>query len=292
MGAVTYRVSHRTRYDYDQPVTLCHNLARVAVRETSTQRVHSASLMIEPRPDDRRNHVDSFGNSVTYFSIDASHDALVVHAESVVEVTAPPLPVETGAPWEDSVLPVGAHLGEVVLLRELSLPSPLVPALDELADFARPSFPPGRPALEAVGDLLARIHDEVTFDPGVTTVATPLSEVVDHRRGVCQDFAHLAVGSLRSVGMAARYVSGYLETEPAPGQPRLVGVDASHAWSSVWLAGHGWLDLDPTNGQIPGDRHITVAWGRDYGDVTPLKGVVFAGGGTQRLTVEVDVSRI
>jgi transglutaminase-like putative cysteine protease len=289
---VAYRVRHLTRYDYEGRVTLCHNLARLLPRSVAGQEVVSSRLVIDPGPDDQRTHTDLFGNVVTYFSIDVPHDLLAVTAESEVRIRALPAPEPGGPAWEESAVPVGAHAGESALLRELALPSPLVPALAAVAEYAAPSFRPGRPGVDAVLDLMHRIHADLAFDPGFTTVATPLSEVVEHRRGVCQDFAHLAVGCLRSVGLAARYVSGYLETDPPPGRAKLVGADASHAWCSVWLAGHGWLDLDPTNGVQPSDRHITVGWGRDYGDVTPLKGVVFAGGAHQRLTVEVDVVRL
>jgi transglutaminase-like putative cysteine protease len=288
----TYRVRHLTRYDYEGRVTLCHNLARILPRWAAGQDIISSRLVIDPPPDDQRAHTDLFGNVVTYFSIDVPHDQLSVTAESEVRVRALPSPASGGPSWEESVVPAGAHVGEAALLRELALPSPLVPSLAAVAEYAAPSFTPGRSGADAVLDLTRRIHAELVFDPGFTTVSTPLSEVIEHRRGVCQDFAHLAVGCLRSVGLATRYVSGYIETDPPPGRPKLVGADASHAWCSVWLAGHGWLDLDPTNGVLPSDRHITAAWGRDYGDVTPLKGVVFAGGAHQRLTVEVDVVRI
>jgi transglutaminase-like putative cysteine protease len=289
---VTYQVRHLTRYDYEGQVTLCHNLALLLPRPAAGQDVLSSHLVIEPGPGDQRSHTDHFGNVVTYFSIDVPHDRLAVTAESEVRVLALPPPPVAGPSWEESVVPPGAHAGESALLRELALPSPLVPSLAAVAEYAAPSFPPGRDGVEAVLDLMHRIHADLSFDPGFTTVSTALSEVIEHRRGVCQDFAHLAVGCLRSVGLAARYVSGYLETDPPPGQPKLVGADASHAWCSVWLAGTGWVDLDPTNGARPFDRHITAAWGRDYGDVTPLKGVVFAGGAHQRLTVEVDVRRV
>ncbi|HQT25374.1 MAG TPA: transglutaminase family protein, partial [Burkholderiales bacterium] len=171
---------------------------------------------------------------------------------------------------------------------QYALDSPFVMTSSELMAYAGPSFTPGRPLLEAVQDLMQRIHADFTYDPGFTTLATPLSEVLAHRRGVCQDFAHLAIGCLRSRGLAARYVSGYIETLPFPGKEKLVGADASHAWFSVYMPELGWMDFDPTNNQIPADRHIVVAWGRDYGDVTPLKGVIF-GGGDHELAVSVEV---
>ena len=228
---------------------------------------------------------------MTFFAVSTRHVEMVVDAESEVSVEAPARPASDGEGWEQSVVDLTGSRGRAVALGDFALPSPLVPRLGAVADLARPSFEAGRPGPDAVLDLVNRIHTMVVFEPEATTVATPLSEVVEHRRGVCQDFAHLTVGCLRSVGLAARYVSGYVETDPPPGRDRLVGADASHAWCSVWLEGHGWLDLDPTNGVVPTDRHITVAWGRDYADVTPLSGVVFSGGSDQSLTVEVDVVR-
>jgi len=171
------------------------------------------------------------------------------------------------------------------------LDSTFATAAPELAAYAAASFPPGRPLLEAVRELMERVHHEFTYDPGFSTVSTPLAEVLSSRRGVCQDFAHLAIASLRSLGLAARYVSGYLETLPPPGQSKQLGADESHAWFSVYLPNVGWMDFDPTNNQIPGDQHIIVAWGRGYGDVTPLKGVVF-GGLDHELKVSVDVARL
>jgi transglutaminase-like putative cysteine protease len=283
-----YRVRHLTRYRYDAPVTACTNLARVTPRSTATQEVTASSLVIDPRPDDRRAHVDLHGNETVYFSISTPHSTLDVRADSTVVVT-PTEPPVSSAPWERSVVDLGRADDVPADLTDFALPSRLVPDLGTVAELARPSFPAGRPAVEAVIDLLARIHADVDFVPGATSVTTPLSEVVDARRGVCQDFAHLTVGALRSMGLAARYVSGYLETDPPEGEPKLLGADASHARCAVWLRGVGWLDLDPTNGSLPTDRHITVAWGRDYADVRPVAGVIVSDGRDQELTVEVDV---
>jgi transglutaminase-like putative cysteine protease len=181
---------------------------------------------------------------------------------------------------------------EGLLARECTLDSPLVGRDPDLASYAEPSFPPGRPLDAAAAELSARIFADFTFDPAFSDVSTPLGEVLAHRRGVCQDFAHLAIGCLRSLGLPARYVSGYLETSPPPGQPKLVGSDASHAWCSVFVPGDGWFDLDPTNDQVPPQRHVTVAWGRDYADVAPVRGVVFGPSTTQQLAVAVDVARV
>jgi transglutaminase-like putative cysteine protease len=284
----TYRVRHLTRYHYEAPVTACLNLARLTPRETAHQQVEAHQLVIDPRPDDQRMHVDVHGNTTTYFSIDTPHDVLAVRADSTVVVDACEVPA-AGRAWELSVVPARVAAGDPADLADFVLPSRLVPDLAAVGDLARPSFGPNRPGVEAVLDLLERLHAAMDFDPGVTSVSTPLSDVVESRRGVCQDFAHLMVGALRSVGLAARYVSGYLETDPPEGEPKLTGADASHAWCSVWLRDLGWLDLDPTNGTVPSDRHLTLAWGRDYADVRPLSGVLFSGGSGQELTVEVDV---
>jgi len=180
---------------------------------------------------------------------------------------------------------------EVLDASQFVLDSPTVVVNDLILDYALKSFPPGRPLIDAVHDLMQRIFHEFNYDPEFSTIATPLKDVLEHRSGVCQDFAHLAIGCMRSMGLAARYVSGYIETEPPPGKERLVGADASHAWFSAYLPEHGWLDFDPTNNQLPGERHITVAWGRDFADVTPLKGVAF-GSGEHELKVSVDVLAI
>ncbi len=179
---------------------------------------------------------------------------------------------------------------EVLAAREFVLDSPLLAVFPELTAYAAPSFKPGRAVVEAVHDLMQRIHQDFEFKAGVTTLTIPLTEVLQRRRGVCQDFAHLMVGCVRSQGLAARYMSGYIETLPPPGQTKLVGADASHAWGSVFVPDLGWLDFDPTNNLIPREQHITLAWGRDFADITPLKGVLFSAGDHQ-LKVSVDVSR-
>jgi transglutaminase-like putative cysteine protease len=180
---------------------------------------------------------------------------------------------------------------EILDARQYILDSPMITISPELADYAQSSFLPNRTLVDVVHDLMGRIYKDFTYDPTFTTIATPLSDVLSFRRGVCQDFAHLAIGCLRAYGMAARYISGYVETLPEPGKPRLVGADASHAWFSVYIPGTGWLDFDPTNNTVPLDQHITLAWGRDYADVTPLKGIAF-GGGQHTLSVSVDVLRL
>ena len=286
-----YRVIHTTEFVYEAPVGLCYNEARLLPRELPQQRVRAAALQIDPLPDDYYERFDFFGNRTVYFSLQQIHERLMVTATSEVEVDRPQLFAQLDPlPWERARERLhGDGSAESVDACQYLLDSPNVAGDDLLSGYARPSFPPGRPLLAGVHDLMERIYREFSYDPEFSTIATPLNEVLAHRSGVCQDFAHLAIGCLRAQGLAARYVSGYLETQPPPGQQRLVGADASHAWFSVYHPDAGWLDFDPTNNQLPGERYITVAWGRDYADVPPLKGVVFGGGGEHELKVAVDV---
>ncbi len=288
-----YRVTHITEFIYEALVGLCYNEARLLPRELPHQRVLSCELQVDPLPNDHYERIDYFGNRTDYFSIRHPHDRMIVTATSEIEVEKSPL---LDNAWSLSWESVRDRLRsdrsvEVMEASQFILDSPTVSVDDLLADYARPSFPAGKPLVEAVHDLMQRIYHEFKYDPEFSTIATPLKEVLAHRRGVCQDFAHLAIGCLRSQGLAARYVSGYIETMPPPGTERLVGADASHAWFSVYQPGTGWLDFDPTNNQTPQEQHITVAWGRDFADVTPLKGVAF-GGGEHKLKVSVDVLAI
>jgi transglutaminase-like putative cysteine protease len=290
---VRFRISHVTRYLYAEPVSLCHSIAHLKPRTQPGQRPLSAQVRVDPWPAVAREHTDFFGNRTSYFSIQQSHTVLEVTALSEVEVIPAPLPnFADSPPWERVVEQVHERPEDDILdARVFTLPSPYAPGEPGAVDYARAAFPPGRPVLEAVSDLMGRIHQDFDYDPHFTTVATPLTEVLSHRRGVCQDFAHLALACLRGLGLAARYVSGYLETLPPPGQPKLRGADASHAWFSVLVPGVGWVDFDPTNDQVPREQHITAAAGRDFGDVTPLRGV-FYGGGAHTLEVAVDVDRL
>jgi len=288
---MNYRISHRTEYHYAEPVDTGYNEARLLPRDVPRQVTLSSSLVIEPRPSDYLERSDYFGNRVVSFSFDEPHDSLSVTAlsEVIVEPRSGRLDLFEGESWEASrnILMQSCDT-ESLLARDFALASPLVIACDGLAAYAAPSFPAGRSLLESVHDLMERIHRDFRYDPEFTTLSTPITQVLEHRRGVCQDFAHLAIGCIRSQGLAARYVSGYIETLPPPGKARLVGADASHAWFSVFLPGSGWVDFDPTNNQVPETQHITVAWGRDYSDVTPLKGIIF-GGGKMSMKVAVDV---
>ena len=287
-----YRVVHRTHYTYAQPVVLCHNEARVQPRSTDRQVCRVSTVAIDPDPVQRAEREDFFGNRVLYFALQEPHEQLTVTASSEIEVaSSAPIELERSPAWE--TLRDGAALeaddaGRAA--RQFALDSECAAAFAGAAGYAGPSFPPGRPLLAAVRDLTSRIHREFRFDPLSTTVATPVAEVLEQRHGVCQDFAHLAISALRSLGVPARYVSGYVETVAPPGEPRLDGSDASHAWFAVYVPGCGWVDFDPTNDCLPDERYVTTAWGRDYADVTPLKGVIF-GGGAHTLEVAVDVAR-
>lgn len=288
-----YSVTHRTTYRYGTDVAVSHHLGRLHPRELPWQQVGDFALQVEPAPTALDERIDFYGNPTSYFSIGSPHEKLIVTARSRVRVAAPLLPIATQTPpWEmvrqrcasDVLMPDSA-------VGEFRFNSPHITRRPAFADYAAPSFPRECPLLQGVCDLTARIYRDFKFDARATTTATPIDEVLVHRRGVCQDFAHLAIACLRSLGLPARYVSGYLETQPPPGRPRLVGADASHAWFSVWCPAHGWIDADPTNNILPGDRHITIAWGRDFSDVSPLRGVV-VGGRDHSLGVSVDVARI
>jgi len=287
---MNYRVTHRSTYRYSEPVTLCHNVLRLTPRNHPAQNCLVTELLVEPTPAVMSNYVDYFGNPSTFFTVQDRHQQLTVMVTSETEVkpAAPAAPDRT-LPW-DCVpeLLASSRAAADLEAYQFVFDSTYIQASRKLAALAAPSFPMGRPLLAAILDLTRRIHGEFRYDPQATTVTTPLNEVLETRRGVCQDFAHLQIGCLRSLGLAARYVSGYLLTNPPTGQPRLIGVDASHAWLSVYCPGAGWVDLDPTNNQIPSDKHITLAWGRDYDDVSPIKGVLL-GGGEQSIRIGVDV---
>jgi transglutaminase-like putative cysteine protease len=291
---MNYRITHRTVYSYSAPVTLCHNEAHLTPRSCGIQTLLEHKLLIEPPPAAISERLDFFGNHVVYFAVQRPHTELVVTATSEVELEAEigRLHFCSNAPWEEAALRTREQLGPAGLeAKQYLLDSPMVRASAEVADYAELSFPRERPLIEAVHDLMQRIHADFAYDPGFTEIATPLEEVLEHRRGVCQDFAHLAIACLRAKGLAARYISGYLETQPPPGQEKLQGADASHAWFSVYDPDVGWLDFDPTNNKIPMEQHVTTAWGRDYADITPLKGIIF-GGGKHKAHVGVDVERI
>lgn len=287
---VKYRITHTTKYAYGDVVPVCHNEVLLNPRQDTRQRCESHRLLINPEPADLRNRVDYFGNRLTRFSIQEAHRGLNVTAVTqldVAPVTLPNAPISP--PWEAVRDALRGNLTPAGLANyQFVFDSSRIRALPSLASYAATSFPPGRPIVEAALDLTQRINQQFTYDPKATTVNTPLDEVVVTRRGVCQDFAHVQIACLRSLGLAARYVSGYLRTIPPPGKPRLVGADASHAWLSVYCGELGWIELDPTNNVIPSADHITLAWGRDYDDVCPIRGVL-VGGALHSMSVSVDV---
>lgn len=282
-----YRVAHTTAYHYDAEVCGSYGQLHLQPRPAAAQRCQRTEVMIEPAPDDYRERSDFFGNRTSYFEIRAPHRSLFVSSTSwiEVEVGARQAAVDalrsSGRPWE------AARAEDL----EFVLDSRLVSASDALAAYGAESFRPGRPVVEAVEELTSRIYHDFAFRPGATRVTTTAEEVLANREGVCQDFAHLAIGCLRSLGLSARYVSGYLETIPPPGKARIQGADVSHAWASLGVAGHGWVDFDPTNNQLVNDRYVVTAWGRDYADVPPLMGIIFTEGTKHDLEVLVDVVR-
>ncbi len=286
-----YRITHTTTYNYAAPISVCHNEAYLTPRTFERQVCDYHRLSIVPSPSLTGRRTDYFDNPLVYFSFNNGFETIQIKTVSRVEVFPTPTieHPEATPPWEKIALALRKGQGPGSLdAAQFAFDSPKIPTAPEFAHYANKIFTPGRPVIEAVMALTAQIHKDFEFDPKATTVNTPVEEVIKHKKGVCQDFAHLEIAILRSLGLAARYVSGYLRTYPPPGKPRLVGADASHAWLSVYCGDLGWIDLDPTNNKQVTDEHITLAWGRDYSDVCPLKGV-FVGGGSHSLDVSVDV---
>lgn len=290
-----YKITHTTAYQYALSVSNCYNLAYVIPRNTETQQVESVDIVLVPSATTRNTRTDYFGNQLFQFSIEKDHRELSLTVTSVITVKdfAANNNLDFGNPcsYVSYLLKHSTDM-ESLKAREFMLDSAMVQQHSYLAEYAIQSFSDERPFLSAVLDLTQRIFTDFTYDPQFSDVATPLADVFKHKRGVCQDFAHLAIGCLRSLGYPARYVSGYLETLPPPGQQKLVGADATHAWFAVYSPGEGWYEFDPTNNKMVGEQYITTAWGRDYADVTPLKGVIFGGGHSPQLMVSVDVQRI
>ncbi len=292
-----YQVTHRTEYRYDAPVNSSYGQVVLSPRPRLGQRPLWATITIDPAPQTQHERIDHFGNRVSYFEVLEDHELLRIVSTSEVEVDSTDAMsfLADALNWEqarDLIAGSAASTTEDINATEFSLASPHVPMAASVAMYASQSFPSGRSLYETVGDLAARIHADFVFEPDATEVHTTLDEVLHKRAGVCQDFSHLMIASLRSVGLAARYVSGYLETLPPPGQVKLAGSDVSHAWVSVYFPNVGWLDIDPTNNLWVSDRHITTAWGRDYSDVAPVKGVIFSESTKNELTVSVDVVAI
>jgi transglutaminase-like putative cysteine protease len=286
-----YKISHRSTYKYKYPVSVGNHVACLKPRSSPRQQLVRLELHIHPRSAMSAERIDYFGNRLCFFTIQEPHKELVVEARSEVIVEKDTTPRQPHEPaWEEVVRSLPHDLSHAGLdAYQFAFESPRIRARPEFADYALESFTRGRPLRDALRDLTSRIHRDFRFDSKVTNVRTPPEEVFRKRRGVCQDFAHLQIACLRSLNLAARYVSGYLRTYPAPGRPRLVGADASHAWVSAYCPGSGWLDMDPTNDVVPSDGHVTLAWGRDYGDVSPLRGLVL-GGGDHTLRVAVDMA--
>ena len=285
-----YRVLHRTTYLYEDPVSVSHHLVRLTPRNFPGQSCRQVEISVVPSPSVTATHDDYFGNTQTFFTLQEPHDSLIVEAKSTLQLTAPQRPEFSASPaWEnvkDSL--VSDHSEHGLEAYQFVFSSERVQPSRELADYARQAFHPGRPMFEAAFDLMMQIYRDFSFDKKATEVTTPVEVFFKKRRGVCQDFAHLMIACLRSLGLPGRYVSGYLRTLPPGGKPRMVGADASHAWCSTWCPGVGWVDFDPTNKCVPEDGHITVAWGRDYCDVSPIHGVLL-GGAKHTLDVGVDV---
>jgi len=288
-----YRASHTTTYAYEELVSICHNEMRLEPRSTLQQQCVATALDIDPMPAVLTTELDYFGNHASFFTVQEPHHRMLVTARSELEITAPEIPTASDtAAWESLRERLRAYrTPDALSAFEMSFESPLVPVSGPFTAYAAPSFEPGRPILEAVLELTHRIHADFAYRPGATSVGTPVADVLETREGVCQDFAHVQLACLRALGLPARYVSGYLHTRAAPGVQRLVGADASHAWVSVFCGEAGWLGLDPTNDLLVADQHVTLAWGRDYGDVSPIKGVILGGGG-HRVEVGVDVEEL
>ncbi len=296
-NARRYKVDHYTAYRYSEPVMLSHQQLHLAPRQLDYQAIHAHEVVVKPAPTQRRQLTDPFGNPVTEIAIEAAHRSLDIIARSTVSVTERPTIEAAQTPaWEtvrDALAYRAAWQPPAALLEatQFLFESPYARVKRILRAYAENCFAPGQPVLSAAVALMAKIHGEFKFDAGATNVTTPVMKFFEQKRGVCQDFTHLMISCLRSTGLAARYVSGYLLTHPAPGKPRRVGADASHAWVALFIPGEGWVDLDPTNNLRPALEHVTVSWGRDFSDVTPLRGVI-NGGGEQTLEVKVTVEPI
>ena len=290
MRQLLYEITHITAYDYAGQVSVSHHQLRLSPRRTAQQRCLEEEIQIEPTPTVTSKHSDYFGNTSHFITVDRPHGRLVVTARSRVALSPAAIPEPTETPSWEAVRTRcrGDRSGAALEAHEFTYASPLVPRGPEYSDYAAASFVKDRPILDAVSDLTRRISVDFAFDPTATTVTTPVAEFFQQRRGVCQDFAQFQIACLRSLGLSARYVSGYLETDPPPGQTKLRGSDASHAWISFYCPGLGWIQVDPTNNCLPSLRHITIGWGRDYSDVAPVRGVLL-GGQRQQLRVSVDV---
>ena len=287
---MTYRITHKTTYKYKHPVSFGNHAAYLTPRSRPKCLCSWSKLSITPAPAAQSERVDYFGNHVTIFTIQEPHEELRIEARSQVIIDGDPVIwPKYSAPWDETARSLPSEFTRAgVDAYQFVFESPRIRTGVEFASYAEPSFPPGRPLTDALLDLTARIYKDFRFDSKATGVRTRPEDVLRHRRGVCQDFAQVQIACLRSLNLPARYVSGYLRTYPPPGSPRLSGADASHAWVSVYCPDAGWLDVDPTNNLVPSQSHVTLAWGRDYGDVSPVRGVIL-GGRNHTLDVAVDM---
>lgn len=289
-----HKVIHKTDYTYQDTVSICHNIVRLIPRSTNKQFCKQSIVTINPEPDVLIEYDDFYGNKLVYFTIEKEHKNLSVQVISEIEKLLPAYeqsPKNNVITWEEVNRLTHTITPELIDIKQFIATTPMTVADEAIATYAAFSFPPGRSLFDCSKNLMNRIFSDFKFQSGFTTISTPLSVVMKERKGVCQDFAHLAIACLRSLGLPARYVSGYIETIPPPGVKKLTGVDASHAWFSVYIPDSGWVDFDPTNNLMPADQHITIGWGRDYADITPLKGVIRSSG-RHELKVSVDVRRI
>ncbi|MFT3810636.1 MAG: transglutaminase family protein [Micropepsaceae bacterium] len=288
-----YRVRHVTTYEYSKRVTNSQHLMRLRPRLTDNQVCASSEVFIDPGPSRRTARDDYFGNRMELVTMDEPHDRLVIDAQSIVRVThRRPRDIEMTAAWDTvgDTLSIGRSDAEIEAA-QFMFDTPLTRAERDLVKYAEADFPAGRPVALAARDLMNRVRRDIKYKPGVTDASTPVDKVFELQAGVCQDQSHVMLAVLRARGLAARYVSGYLMTRPPPGRPKLQGADQSHAWVSVWCPPLGWIDFDPTNGILPDDEHITLAYGRDYADISPISGIML-GGGEHEVEVGVDVAPV
>jgi len=289
-----HKIIHKTVYTYDEMVSLCHNIVRLIPRSTNKQFCKRSVVTIDPEPNILIEYDDFYGNKLVYFTIEKEHKKLSVNVVSEIEKLSPldeQLPQNNKISWEEVCRLTHTITPELIEVKQFIAFTPMTEADELIESYAAISFPKGKSLFECSKNLMNRIFADFKFQSGFTTISTPLSLVMKERKGVCQDFAHLAIACLRSMGLPVRYVSGYIETIPPPGVEKLIGVDASHAWFSVYIPNSGWVDFDPTNNLIPGNQHITIGWGRDYADITPLKGVIMSSG-KHELKVSVDVRKM
>ena len=291
MGSTKYKITHHTHYNYYENVNLAHNEAWLLPASSSVQTCRHTHIHIEPRPAIYHEYTDFFGNTACHFSIQQPHDKMSVTATHLVEVHRY-YDTNDSTPWEEvRDFIQNSYAEDAISARQFCLETSFLTYLAEVKSYAQKSFRPGQSLIESSKHLMHRIFKDFKFVSGATTISTPLNQVFKQRKGVCQDFAHIGVACLRSLGLAARYVSGYIETLPPEGKEKLIGADASHAWFSTYHPVLGWIDFDPTNNQLANNQYVTLAYGRDYADVPPLKGVIFSSG-AHALKVAVDVARV